>query len=91
MKGRKKGIKRVKKARPKKAGKVHGKNICERYNEDAMCYRCLDLARSLLLSSNLDDTELKRVRKVMTDIINKKGVLKDDVSFLNSLSDEYLG
>jgi hypothetical protein len=89
MNKKKKVKKTVAKAIKPKA-KSQKRDLCERYREEEMCYKCLDLSRSLLLSGDLDEAELAKIRKIMTDIINKRGVLKEDVLLLDRLSDEYL-
>ena len=81
------------KGKPKKSSKPaknKKKHICERYNEDEMCYRCLDLSRELLLCGELDEDELKRVKRVMVEIISKRGVPREEVDFLEKLSEAYL-
>jgi len=92
-------IKKVKKAKKtkkpvKKSKKVVSKKakgvVCERYNGIDMCYRCLDLARALLLTDDLAPDELKKIKKIMADIVDRRGVLKEDVVFLGNLSDAYL-
>jgi len=89
MKKKKRAAKKIARKRKSKPV-VKVRHVCERYREDEMCYKCLDLTRSLLLCGDLNGAELTKIRKIMTDIINKKGVLKEDVVFLNQLSDEYL-
>lgn len=87
---RKRNIKRKAISKMKTSKRQKKDTVCERYNEQEMCYRCLDIARSLLLCGELDEEELVRVRKIMVDIIDKRGVLKEEVVFLDRLSDEYL-
>jgi len=89
MKNKKKTIR--KSLKPLKVSKEKNRGeVCERFREEEMCYRCLDLSRALLLCGELDMIELKKIRTIMTNIISKKGVLKDEVTFLNELSDTYL-
>jgi hypothetical protein len=83
---KKKITKKKAKPRTKKAKKGE---ICE-HSESEMCSKCLYISRELLLCGELDEKELLKVRQIMTKIITKKGVFKEEVKFLNGLSDMYL-
>lgn len=69
-------------------GKLTG--FCEKFDEKSMCYRCLDMSRELVLCNELEEEELKRVRKIMKMIMEKKRLPKKEVDFLGSLSEIYL-
>jgi len=60
IKTAKKAKKKVAKTKSKATKKKPKGQVCSRYNGIDMCYRCLDLARSLLLSEDLHEDELKK-------------------------------
>ena len=75
--------------KPKRATSRKKGDVCE-HSEKETCNKCLLIARELLLCGELDEKELQKVRVIMTKIITKKGVLKEEVKLLGSLSDAYL-